>query len=118
MHLNDSVLLPWPPRELNPNFRSHWSKKAKAAKAYRKAIWALAKAGRLGVDWDGPVHLWVSFMPPDHRHRDDDNMIASFKSGRDGLADALGIDDKRFVTHPWVSSETGGKVLVRITKGC
>ena len=44
-------------------------------------------------------------------------MIASFKSGRDGIADALGIDDCRFITHPWVHTETGGYIKVSITGG-
>jgi crossover junction endodeoxyribonuclease RusA len=44
-------------------------------------------------------------------------MIASFKSGRDGIADALGIDDSRFITRPWVHTETGGYIKVSITGG-
>ena len=34
----------------------------------------------------------------DQQRRDDDNMLASFKAGRDGVADALGVDDNKFVT--------------------
>lgn len=44
-------------------------------------------------------------------------MIAAFKSGRDGIADALGIDDRRFVCHPYVKDQVGGMVKVRITAG-
>ena len=36
--------LPWPPKELSPNARVHWTKKAKAAKAYRLECFILAKA--------------------------------------------------------------------------
>jgi crossover junction endodeoxyribonuclease RusA len=39
----------------------------------------------------------VVFRPPDRRLRDDDNLVAAFKSGRDGISDALGIDDRKFV---------------------
>jgi crossover junction endodeoxyribonuclease RusA len=60
--------------------------------------------------------LWLDFYPPDRRHRDDDNMIASFKAGRDGLALALGIDDKRFRTFPYVQDKIGGYIKVRITQ--
>lgn len=111
------LILPWPPKELSPNARGHWSKRAKAAKSYRKTCWALAKEAGIRVDWEGDVHLWLSFLPPDRRARDDDNLIASFKSGRDGLADALGIDDKRFRSHPFVSTVILGKVLVRLSNG-
>lgn len=110
------VTLPWPPKELSPNARLHWSKKSKAAKAYRTACFALAReAGLKSVPFEGRIHLWIDFFPPDRRHRDDDNMIATFKAGRDGLADALGVDDKRFVCHPFVSERIGGMVKVTIT---
>ena len=64
---------------------------------------------------EGRLHLWIDFYPPDRRARDDDNMIASFKSGRDGIADALGIDDKRFICHPFVSDQIGGMVKFSVT---
>ena len=34
--MTNQINLPWPPRELSPNARVHWAKKAKAAKAYKK----------------------------------------------------------------------------------
>ena len=51
----------------------------------------------------------------DRRARDDDNIIASFKAGRDGMAQALGIDDKRFICHPFVSDQIGGFIKARLT---
>lgn len=44
-------------------------------------------------------------------------MIASFKNGRDGLAQALGVDDKRFRIHPYVSDQVGGMVKIRLSPG-
>ena len=38
------------------------------------------------------------FIPPDKRSYDRDNLVARMKSGIDGLADALRINDKRFNT--------------------
>ncbi len=46
----------------------------------------------------GKMVFSIEFFPPDKRRRDDDNMLASFKAGRDGVADALGVDDNKFVT--------------------
>ena len=40
----------------------------------------------------------VMFYPPDRRSYDRDNLLARIKSGLDGMCDALGIDDSRFVT--------------------
>lgn len=113
----DRVSLPWPPKDLSPNARVHWLKKSKSAKAYRKACWALCKEAKITAPKDGPIHLWIDFYPPDRRKRDDDNMIANFKSGRDGIADALGVDDNRFICHPLVRDEVGGMVKFRITEG-
>ena len=116
--MTHKVTLPWPPRELSPNARVHWRKKSPITKAYKHACWALCKeAGMIAPASEGRLHLWLDFFPPDRRHRDDDNMIASFKAGRDGLALALGIDDKRFVCHPFVSEQIGGMVKVKITAG-
>ncbi len=69
------------------------------------------------MNWDGDVHLWVDFYPPDKRARDQDNMLAAFKAGFDGLADALKVNDKRFRLHPYVKDEIGGMVRVTITDG-
>lgn len=114
----NTVTLPWPPKQLSPNARTHWRAKAPITKAYRAECAWLCKAAKLTApETDGRIHLWIDFYAPDRRHRDDDNLVASFKSGRDGIADALGIDDKRFVCHPFVRDEIGGKVVVRLTAG-
>lgn len=97
--MRDTVTIPWPDKALSPNARTHWSVKAKAAKSYRKACWALALQAKLKVNWDGPIYLTLIFCPPTNRARDDDNLLASLKAGRDGLADALKIDDKRFTVR-------------------
>lgn len=109
------VILPWPPRALSPNARTHWRAKAPIAKSYKQACWALTlNAGMVAPDTP-KLALWLDFYPPDRRHRDDDNLVAAFKSGRDGVAQALGIDDKRFRCFPMVHDKIGGYVRVRIT---
>ncbi|WP_213881226.1 endodeoxyribonuclease RusA [Pseudomonas sp. dw_358] len=109
------LTLPWPPAACSPNARGHWSKKSKAAKVYRAQCRMMTLAAKI-VRPAGPALLCLEFVPPDRRRRDDDNLIAMFKSGRDGLADALGIDDNIFATQVRVSDETtkGGAVRVRI----
>lgn len=110
-----NVTLPWPPRELSPNARGHWSKKSKRAKSYRLTCMLLCLQASLKAP-PGRIGLRLEFVPPDRRRRDDDNMLASFKSGRDGIADALKVDDHRFVTILSVAPETtpGGAVRVSI----
>lgn len=67
---------------------------------------------------EGRLHLWVDFYQKPHKVLpDDDNMVRRFKPYRDGIAQVLGIDDRRFIIHPFVSDERrpGGQVVVRIT---
>jgi len=110
------VKLPWPPKELSPNSRPHWAAKAKAAKAYRRECYLLTLAEYKKVEFEGKYHLYFDFYPKTRRRPDDDNCLASAKSGRDGIADAMGVDDKRFISHPLVKEETGGYVMVTVVR--
>ena len=113
----NELALPWPPTGLSPNARLHWRKKAPIAKAYKEACWALTKAAGLVLPDTPKLALWLDFVPPDRRARDDDNLVAAFKAGRDGIALALGIDDKRFRCFAYVrDDQIGGFVRVRITE--
>ena len=115
------LLLPWPESDLSPNARICWQKRAKAAKNSR----ALGKLIALEAGWNGiyipagRIVLWIDFYPPTRRWPDDDNMLARFKPYRDGIADALGIDDQRFISRPQVQHEARrcGQVIVRLD-GC
>jgi len=85
-----TITLPLPPEALKPNARPHWSRKARAAKAYRKRAWAstLAATGAgLPERWRRASVQVVAFFPT-ARHPDPDNLIASLKAAFDGIADA------------------------------
>lgn len=88
--------LDWPPKVLNPNSIAYWRKKAAAKKKYRAECCLLTKADGKRKFPEGPINLKISFYPPDKRKRDDDNAISAFKAGRDGVAEAWGVDDNRF----------------------
>ena len=115
------IVLPWPDRALHPNARTHWAKRAKLAKGQR----GLAKvrayvAGWHRVEWpEGRLHVWIDGYPQDRRRRDADGLLSSLKSALDGIADAMGVDDMRFVPHPFVKDEVRkpGEVRIRITGG-
>lgn len=108
--------LPWPPKELSPNARVHWTKKAKAAKAYRLECFILAKAAGITAP-EGKILWTVEFFPPSRRAYDDDNLLARIKALRDGVADALCVDDRRFVTQFSVSETVIKGGMVRVTIG-
>ena len=100
------ITLPWPDRRLSPNARLHWRAKVGPKQAARIAAQHATVAAkgfysvRKALDGtEGPIPITVRFYPPDRRHRDDDNMIGSLKHARDGIAEVLRVDDRRFRPH-------------------
>lgn len=64
--------------------------------------------------------LVFEFFPPDRRHRDVHNMPTAMKAYIDGIAQAMGCDDKGFrVQFPdrFAAPVNGGRVLVHIKPG-
>lgn len=113
------IELPYPPKELSPNATLHWAKKMKFKKSYRQTCWALALSQKLTAPpGDGKIDIHITFYPPDRRHRDADNMVASIKAGLDGVADALKVNDKRFLPTFKFSDEPLGKIVVEIKWRC
>lgn len=112
------VILPFPPVELSPNWHGHWSKKSPIAKTYRRVCWVLALEAKLKLPAyagkAGKIMIQLDFFPPDRASRDDDNVPASFKSGRDGIADALKCDDARFQTVNVLHDEPRSCVVVTL----
>lgn len=109
------MTLPWPPRELSPNARVHWTRLSAVKARYRLACGLVAKSqGATAIGHRGSLPVALTFCPPDRRRRDLDNMLASVKSGLDGLADVLGADDSRWTITIEVDRERrGGFVEVR-----
>lgn len=108
------IILPWPPKELSPNARGHWAVTARAKKAYRLACaWQAKAQGVRKIDAQA-LHLTLTFYPPTRRAFDLDNALARMKSGLDGLADVLGVDDSRWTLAIEKSDQIGGMVKVQI----
>lgn len=123
--------LPLPARELSPNLRVHFAKKAPITRAHRERAF-FATLGQIAGKRDLPTRILhkdqqrlglpavrntafyhqlarlltpagttipritgytLTFYLPDARSRDDDNLAAACKAYRDGIADALQIDD-------------------------
>jgi crossover junction endodeoxyribonuclease RusA len=119
-----SVVLPWPSGTLSPNSRHHWRYVAKAKKEYRAAcgVLAMADGARLAapvmaqaVEAGRKIRLHCEFFPPDKRRHDDANLMHRMKSGIDGIADALGIDDRNFKTSYDLHEKVGGFVRLTMT---
>lgn len=119
------IELPWPDPKLMPNRKSghHWAI-TQAVKLHRqKQAWALtleamqrdafhAQEGKL-------LPLVLTFCPPNNIRRDVDNLLAALKADLDGVARAIGVDDRFFepVTLSRGAKVKGGKVVVEVTHG-
>lgn len=113
-----SVTLPWPPTGLTPNGQhGHWSRKSAAARSYKRDCWAMCKAAGVGPMDADAVEVSVIFQPPSARRYDLDNQLARIKQGLDAVAEAIGIDDGRWVTMTLERGDKtpGGAVVVSIT---
>ncbi len=111
------LTLPWPPTALSPNQRLHWSKLAKAKKAYREACaWTAKEQGARRIEAD-KLHLSLTFYPPSRRAFDLDGLLSRMKSGLDGLADVLEVDDKHWSLSIARAEEIGGMVKVEVRHG-
>lgn len=112
------IEFPWPPKQLSPNYKNshHWSKSSSRAKRYKNTCWALTleAMGRKRA-FPAPLPVKITFVPPDNRRRDRDNMIGQFKAGQDGMAKALGIDDRHLEpTYSFSQPCKPGCVVVEI----
>lgn len=109
------LVLPWPPKGLQPHAKGHWKPKADATRRYRRDAFYLARAA--GVTTCAGAVLTFTFNPPDRRRRDPQNMPAQMKPAIDGVADAMGCDDNGFrVRFPERLGEPvpGGAVIIEI----
>ena len=99
------VTLTLPPRDLSPNRRTHWGARSRAVKAHRgeaflmtrKAMSGVGKGGHWWAEAGSDILIRATFFYRVKRRRDRDNAQASLKAALDGIADALGVDDCRFM---------------------
>lgn len=109
-----TVNLPWPHKDLSPNARGHWAKKAGATKKARMdAFIAGLDAGLRGLT-GSRIAVATTFYPPTRARYDDDNLQARCKAYFDGISDALRIDDRHFSHAPIQRGEVRENGLVCI----
>jgi crossover junction endodeoxyribonuclease RusA len=92
------IELPFPPGTLSGHHDAHWRKLQPVKKKHRE--WArlatVATWGDGGYDIDGDIRVSVTFYPPDRRG-DRTNYPNRMKPYWDGIADALKVNDRRFL---------------------
>lgn len=108
------VTLPWPAKALNGHAKGHWRKKSVATAKARG--WAKIAAMAAKVERCPNATLFIEYYPTSYRG-DVHNVPASLKAYIDGIADAMGCDDRGFrVDYPsvWAGKRPGGEVVFRI----
>ena len=101
-----TITLPIPDRRISPNARRGQSRAAAIAKSRlvkrHRTRARLATLELLGLQYhsrDLPIPTFAGYTLAHYfktaAHRDDDNADAACKAYRDGIADALGIDDRQ-----------------------
>lgn len=90
------ITLPWPPSSLSGHNDKHFWRMRPIIKKHRD--WAYKAGLALGkVELpDGDIRILATFYPPDRR-TDRVNMPGRIKPYWDGIADALGVNDRRFL---------------------
>lgn len=98
------------------NLREHWHARAKRAKAQRGGASLMAMAHLRKTGWPPNVKgLTITLTRLGPRKLDSDNLASSCKAHRDGIADALGIDDGD-ARLEWVyQQERGAAPGLRVT---
>lgn len=113
---NTSLIeLPFPPASLSGHNKGHWhSKSGVVAKHRTWAKLATIAAGLAAPEGDGDIRISFTFYPPDKRG-DRLNFANRIKPYADGIADALGINDSRFLpAYHFALPTKPGKVVVEI----
>lgn len=116
------IVLPFPPSELSAHANGNsFRGKSSVTKHWRSLAWASAMQGpRVSLPAgnaytpEGDIHLTIRFYPPNKRG-DRTNFPNRCKPIFDGLADAWGVNDARFVPHfEFHAPEAPGRVEVEI----
>lgn len=107
--------LPWPPKELSGHHDVHWRVLQPIKKKHRQwAHDATLAHGQVSIEGDGDIRVSATFYPPDRR-TDRVNMPSRLKPYWDGIADALGVNDRRFLpAYHFAEPVKNAKVVVVI----
>ena len=108
------IELPFPPASLSGHNTGHWRAKSEIVAKHR--LWAkhAALAANVRIPETGDVRLIVTFYPP-NRRGDRVNFPNRMKPYFDGIADALKVNDSRFLpAYHFAQPVKGGRVVIVI----
>lgn len=111
------ITLPYPAKPCWPNARSrsHWPK-TNAMAAAKRAAWATALEARLDMPAGEQFTVQITCLPkPRGVAPDGDNINAAAKAYIDGIAAAMGVNDRCFtVLPPTIGNERASKFVIEV----
>jgi crossover junction endodeoxyribonuclease RusA len=111
------IVLPFPPASLSGHTAGHWRSKSTPTAKHREWARVATLAARPSVPEAGDIRVHVRFVPPDRRG-DRTNYPNRIKPYLDGVAEALGVNDARFLpSYEFAEPEKPGRVELSITGG-
>jgi hypothetical protein len=91
--------------------------KSRATKKAREWAFLATKEAKAFPPRDGHIRLIVCYYPKTAHALDMDNCIAASKAYFDGIAQALGVNDSRFVISPHIAEPVkNGRITVQIVE--
>lgn len=109
------IELGFPPASLSghANGNNRWAK-IKVTKEWREKARAATEAVRYVIPEEGDIRIHITFVPP-NRRGDRVNFPSRIKPIIDGVADALGVNDSRFLPqYHFCAPEKPGRIEIRI----
>ena len=88
--------LPFPPASLSGHNKGHWRSRSGIVAKHREWARLAALSACIPVPDEGDIRISFTFYPPDRRS-DRTNLPGRLKPAIDGIADALGVNDRRFL---------------------
>lgn len=111
------IELPFPPSSLSGHNKGHWQTKRPIVEKHRRWAKDATLAAHPLVPHKGDIRIVTTFYPPDNRG-DRINFVIRMKPYFDGIADALKVNDKRFLpAFHFGEQVAGGKVVIFIGEG-
>lgn len=116
--LNMKIELPFPPSSLSGHAKGHWRAKSVLTRQWRDDAFKVARSALVvALPATGDIRLHIRFVPP-NRRGDRTNFANRVKPIIDGIADALRINDSRFVpSYEFAEPEKPGRVEIEVLAG-
>lgn len=109
------IVLSYPAKALWPSARPHWAEKARQFKSAKLAAAWAAKAANIRLG-DSPFPIHIEVCPKATGPAPDrDNVVSAAKAYIDGIASALGVNDRHFAAPTVsISDKRTGQFIITI----